>query len=154
MNAQYVFVGVALLSGVVYLLMFLVMVVQAYHHLKSRQTNLSNLSASAQERAKVSVCSHTPYKALSLSHTHFCIIYSFNTHAPLSHSLNLHTHAHIVSPSLSHTHTHTQGWLCPVAVFPSANIHRCHHKCVLYHPAIGSSSSLLATQQRELLHLQ
>ena len=47
------FVGVALLSGVVYLVMLVVMVVRAYSHLRTSQRSMSHLSSQAQERAKV-----------------------------------------------------------------------------------------------------
>ena len=50
---QYLFVGVATLSGVVYLVMFVVMVARAYRHLRDRQTNISHLSPQAQKTAQV-----------------------------------------------------------------------------------------------------
>ena len=53
---QYVFVGVAVLSGVVYLVMFLVMVVKAYRHLSSQQSSISHLSPPAQQKARVRKC--------------------------------------------------------------------------------------------------
>ena len=42
-----------MLSGVVYLAMFVVMVARAYRHLRALQSNLSHLSPQAQERAQV-----------------------------------------------------------------------------------------------------
>lgn len=47
------FVGVAMLSALVYLVMFMVLVVKAYAHLRTRQRNVSQLSPQAQERVKV-----------------------------------------------------------------------------------------------------
>jgi hypothetical protein len=51
-TVAYLFVGVATLSGVVYLVMFVVMVARAYRHLRDRQTNISHLSPQAQKTAQ------------------------------------------------------------------------------------------------------
>ena len=53
MDSQRVFVGVAVVSMVLYALMFLVMVVGAYRKMRGKQKTLSQMSAAARKRFKV-----------------------------------------------------------------------------------------------------
>lgn len=53
MDTQWVFVGVAAVSMVLYALMFLVMVVGVYQKMRGKQKTLSQMSATAQKRFEV-----------------------------------------------------------------------------------------------------
>jgi len=53
MDTQWVFVGVAAVSMVLYALMFLVMVVGVYQKMRDKQKTLSQMSATAQKRFEV-----------------------------------------------------------------------------------------------------